>query len=715
MRSNRITQAPLPKLFNVLRTIFMATPHTDVVSAAWTRPGDIGYHFSRSAWSMAVVARWYQRITGQSAVTLWVPDLYCNESLSLLRKLDVKLVFYPVDECGYPEINNFPAITQQNGPDLFMMVHYFGEPVPCDELVKFCIEHKAWLLEDAAHVLQPIAGVGEAGDCVFYSPHKHLAIPDGAMLVVRKDGPSGLARQKDSLKVLRELVDDTLRDKRRFVRATSMWLGKRVLQRLGVRSRPKSSAFALDMQAVPAFDDLAGMSSLAKRLLKQELPCIPEYATHRAHCALEWKRVTQGIVSAEKVGVKGVREAPYLAYLNAVDQDAAESIYVRLSEAGIPVSTWPDLPPEVIASTAEHSVAHRLRHTRIYMPVHQSVTAKQISTCGHRLRDVTLSGWCFQKISSKKEWENLWLGCQRKSLPQTWEYGSAKAMAEGWQVERFVVSDENARPIALFQVLIKGLPGLGGVARINRGPMMLKTEGNDVKHQSMRAIAVLVRESKRHRWWMMQIAPFVPPGAEMESTLHDMGFRKQPVCAMDSALLSLESSEEQLMMGLKGKWRNCLRKGQKLGVTVKLDKGGREHFQWLVDFYRAQQQEKGFDGTSERMLRALFTNQSQSFKFNLYIALDDKISEETSLLGMLVTLQFGDVVEYLIGATTEKGRAQQANSVLLWEAILDAKQNGCRWFDVGGLAKATPKGIADFKKGLNPEPYALVGEWRKWF
>jgi len=178
---------------------------------------------------------------------------------------------------------------------------------------------------------------------------------------------------------------------------------------------------------------------------------------------------------------------------------------------------------------------------------------------------------------------------------------------------------------------------------------------------------------------------------------------------MDSALLSLQGSEDKLLMGLNGKWRNCLRKGQILGVRVELDAGGRYKFQWLIDFYRAQQLEKRFDGTSDRMLQALADNPSELFKFNLFVAMDGSES-----IGVVVTLQFGDMAEYLIGATNDRGRTKQANSVLLWEAILDAKRNDCRWFDVGGLNEITPKGIADFKKGLNAEPYGLVGEWRRW-
>lgn len=712
MSFNQITQAPLPGLFDLLRVPFVATPKVDALSAAWTRPGDIAHWFSRSAWSMAVVARWRQRVTGSTAVTVWVPNFFCNESLVLLRKMGARLVFYPIDERSHPVADMFPTVTKDNQPDLFLLVHYFGEPAPCAEALVFCRSHGAWLVEDAAHVLRPIPGVGEAGDCVLYSPHKHLAIPDGAILVIRKDGPAALAVQTDGLKLLDEVMDDTLCVGRNFDRANAVWLVKRLLQRLGIRVRHKPPAFALDEQAATTAGDPPGMSAVAKRLLRRELSRLPEHAAHRMQSAAEWAGMIRGIFPAGVCEVVPTSHAPYLACMSTSDQATAESLYARLHAAGVPVSTWPDLPPEV-AAVAHHAVAHRLRHTRLYLPVHRSVASGQITACGNRLRDVNLSGWRLRQIDSKVEWEDLWLGCRRKSLPQTWEYGSAKAMAEGWQVHRFVVFDENEFPTALFQVLVKGLPGLGGVARVNRGPLMLRVEPDGSNHLALHAIAVLVRESRRRRWWMMQIAPLLPPGAEVEDALRAMGFRRQPICPMDSAVLSLEQSDDKLMMGLNGKWRNCLRKGQKLGVMVKLDDGGREHFQWLLDFYRAQQCEKRFDGTSDQMLRALAANQSRLFKFNLYVALDG--SGTNQALGVLVTLQFGDVSEYLIGATNEMGRANQANSVLLWEAILDAKRNSCLWFDVGGLAENTPKGIADFKKGLNPEPYILVGEWRKWF
>ena len=39
------------------------------------------------------------------------------------------------------------------------------------------------------------------------------------------------------------------------------------------------------------------------------------------------------------------------------------------------------------------------------------------------------------------------------------------------------------------------------------------------------------------------------------------------------------------------------------------------------------------------------------------------------------------------------------------------KKLGCHWFDIGGLTKGTPLGVAKFKKGLNSKYYTLLGEW----
>ena len=103
---------------------------------------------------------------------------------------------------------------------------------------------------------------------------------------------------------------------------------------------------------------------------------------------------------------------------------------------------------------------------------------------------------------------------------------------------------------------------------------------------------------------------------------------------------------------------------------------------------------------------------SPRLDFNLYFAF--KEDDQNGLpIGVLVSIRAGDTSTYIIATSNDTGRSMQANSVLLWEAIVQAKRDGCSWYDIGGLTKSTPKGIASFKKGLNAEPYTLIGDWIK--
>jgi lipid II:glycine glycyltransferase (peptidoglycan interpeptide bridge formation enzyme)/dTDP-4-amino-4,6-dideoxygalactose transaminase len=706
----KLTYSPLPKLFDLLRLPFNNTASHDSLSAVWMREGDVGHWFSRSAWSLYVIACWRKRVSRKLNVTFWIPDFFCNESLTPLREIGVNFVFYPVDAHSYPAFDQFPPMSKKNVPDIFLLVHYFGQPVDCNEAVAFCKEKSAWLIEDATHVLAPIPGVGEAGDCVLYSPHKHLAIPDGAIMVVRQDGPSELGQQAQTMGILDVISNEILRESKAKYQNIAFWLIKRILQKLGIRPAKKLPQFGLNVKSYSPIVETPRMSGLAKRLLYRELNRLTELKENRIQRAKAWASVLSNIYPASVCKSVTCGSIPYMACFTTPNRETTEYLYTTLQVVGLPVSTWPDLPPEISGLTNLSIAAQELRYTRIYLPVHENVSLQMIASCEKKIRKEYNQNWQLRELNSNLEWQSLWIKSKLKSLPQTWEYGSAKEDAEGWKAQRYVVCDQNSVPIALFQVLIRKIFGFSLAARVNRGPIMLNNTDESYIPFALSAIDVLVRKSRFHSWLIIQIAPLLPPSKEVKAALLSMGLKVQPGFPMDSALLSLSKSEDELIMGFNGKWRNGLRKGQKFGVNVDFDNGGQKHFNSLIDFYKVQQAEKKFSGTSNAVLKALVDNQSEYFKFNIFVS-----TQDGDMIGILVTLQFGDFSEYLIGISNEKGRSIQANSVLLWEAVIEARKNGCKYFDLGGLAKNTPKGIADFKRGLNPELYELVGEWRRWF
>ena len=315
-----------------------------------------------------------------------------------------------------------------------------------------------------------------------------------------------------------------------------------------------------------------------------------------------------------------------------------------------------------------------------------------------------------------EQWDNHWQRLPKANMLQCWQYGTAKEQADGWRALRFLVSESGERPVALAQILTRSLPLLGGIARLNRGPLLLDELPEDQTiERALEVLRTLLREARRRCWWVVQIAPELPDTETVRQRLTQLGLRRRPEPAWASGRLGLGVDEQTLLMGLNGKWRNCMRKGERLGVEVTSQHGSGSEQDLLIGSYAALQRAKGFEGLSETLIRSLAEQQGHAWQFDLFIARAANAPANDDPLGILVSIRHGDTTTYLIGSTNDQGRQMQANSVLLWRAILHAKRAGCAWFDIGGLNAATPKGIAEFKKGLNAVPYALAGEWRYTF
>src|SRR6202041_4608 len=145
---------------------------------------------------------------------------------------------------------------------------------------------------------------------------------------------------------------------------------------------------------------------------------------------------------------------PYLAGYR-LDAASAAKTYVDWQRKGLPVTTWPDLPPEVIADPARHAGAWNLRHSRLYLPVHQSLQALELVRGFDAPRaspenNVRLS-FSWDK-ATRSQWQQWLEQSGRSSLLQSWAYGDAKSSTSAWRVRRCVIYREN-ETIALVEIL----------------------------------------------------------------------------------------------------------------------------------------------------------------------------------------------------------------------------------------------------------------------
>ncbi|MBX9634574.1 MAG: hypothetical protein K2X44_06300, partial [Magnetospirillum sp.] len=230
----------------------------------------------------------------------------------------------------------------------------------------WCDACGAILVEDAAHVLAPVPGVGERGDFVLYSPHKLLPVPDGALLVVR-----------ERAKRLEPWVVKALRAIGGAHPHTQAWRLKRLIQKtplgwLLARFRQGGQAdFLSDPAAGPLPPTPMPSAAGAALLARAELAAA---AHRRQENAAALAQAIRAPKLWERLFPACNEFAPYRLVMRCTDPDRAAELYTRLRAARLPVESWPDLPPEVTSGTALD-----LRRTLLLLPCHQSLSANSLA------------------------------------------------------------------------------------------------------------------------------------------------------------------------------------------------------------------------------------------------------------------------------------------------------------------------------------------------
>ena len=308
----------------------------------------------------------------------------------------------------------------------------------------------------------------------------------------------------------------------------------------------------------------------------------------------------------------------------------------------------------------------------------------------------------------RETWDACWKQVCRSPLLQSWEYGEAKRRSQRFRPERFAIRREDGTPVGLMQALVYSLPLVGGVARINRGPVFLTGADDPVESpQDLEAIFNGIKATARQRRWRLtRIAPELPAGDEAAARLCRLGFKSRPGAIVTaSAVIDIGREPDEIRAGFHGKWRNLLKKSEKMALELETPSSG-DALAFLIDTYESMQRDKGFKGVPTSLLRQMVAQEGPTWTCRILFARHEK-----ERCGMVMIVGHGDTCTYVIGWTSKQGRALQANYFLLWQSMLLFRDLGYRFFDVGGLGANTTAGVHLFKRRLNGQEYSLVGEY----
>lgn len=285
------------------------------------------------------------------------------------------------------------------------------------------------------------------------------------------------------------------------------------------------------------------------------------------------------------------------------------------------------------------------------------------------------------------------------NIYQTWSYG---AVRWGEKNLSHLVIKRDGEPVAMAQLRILR-PGKFrcGIAYLRWGPLC-HLRGRELDAAVVEAMASALRqEYVEKRGLFLRILPNAFVGSARAAIFEAAfsNYSREDFHVGESYRtfsLDLDPPIDVLRKQLDQKWRNCLNRAEKNGLTVAEGTGPDEFREFLriyEEMWARKQFEKGSDVHEfERIQRDL----PAAHRMKVLLCMDKGIPTA----GMVATAM-GDSAIYLLGATSDAGMKLKGSYLLHWQLITRLKALGVRSYNLGGINPEKNPGVYHFKAGFS--------------
>ncbi len=314
------------------------------------------------------------------------------------------------------------------------------------------------------------------------------------------------------------------------------------------------------------------------------------------------------------------------------------------------------------------------------------------------------------EVTDSNRWNAALAGLPYSHLLQSWEWGELKTRY-GWQPARYLWM-EGERPRAAAAVLTRR-PGRwpAAVTYVPKGPVLDYADGALLEQ----VLAHLEVAARRQGAMFIKIDPDVRAdtevGKNVTELLHRRGWRfsREQIQFRNTLLLDLNRSPDELMEGMKSKWRYNVRLAVRKGVSVR--RGTLADLPLLYQMYAETAARDGFIIRTEPYYRDAW---GMFIEAGLAQPLIAEVEGEAT--AMVIIFRFARRAWYMYGASRDLHREKMPNHLLQWEAIRWAQEQGCTVYDMWGAPEqldATDPlwGVYRFKQGFGGEYVRYIGAW----
>ena len=199
-------------------------------------------------------------------------------------------------------------------------------------------------------------------------------------------------------------------------------------------------------------------------------------------------------------------------------------------------------------------------------------------------------------------------------------------------------------------------------------------------------------------------------GEPIQKFLNEAGFREtKPVQPKTTLVIDLRKDEKEILDAMEHDTRYSIRAAEKRGVKV--------------EFISGESKEKNFELFWKIFME---TNQRHGLKTypKIYYEEVAKLEGECSskiavakidgkAISVAMFIYFGERAFYLFAGSRAGYGKFNAPTYLIWQAIIDAKKSGYKYFDFWGISHENKNWskITAFKKSFGGEEIASVGAW----